>query len=68
MQLSEGTILQLIVYVISVAFTCGTILYRLKSLEKKVEKHNNLVERMVAVEQSCKSAHHRVDGLEKVWK
>ena len=26
-------------------------------------KHNNLVERMVAVEQSAKSAHHRIDEL-----
>lgn len=37
--------------------------YRLEQLEKKVEKHNNLVERMTAVEQSCKSAHHRLDEL-----
>jgi len=36
--------------------------HRLQQLEKQVEKHNNLVERMVAVEQSTKSAHHRVDG------
>ncbi len=37
--------------------------FRIERLEKKVEKHNNLVERMVAVEQSCKSAHHRIDEL-----
>lgn len=37
--------------------------FRLAALETKVEKHNNLVERMVAVEQSVKSAHHRLDGL-----
>jgi hypothetical protein len=40
-------------------------IYRIGQLEKKVEKHNNLVERMVAVEQSCKSAHHRLDKVEK---
>jgi len=38
--------------------------YRIEQLEKKVEKHNNLVERMVAVEQSAKSAYHRIDGVE----
>ena len=32
-------------------------------LEKKVSKHNNLVERMVKVESSVKSAHHRIDEL-----
>jgi hypothetical protein len=37
--------------------------FRLEQLEKKVEKHNSLVERMVAVEQSAKSAHHRIDEL-----
>ena len=32
-------------------------------LEEKVDKHNHLVERMAAVEQSVKSAHHRIDDL-----
>ena len=40
------------------------IAYRIEQLEKKVSKHNNLVERMVVVEQSTKSAHHRIDHLE----
>ncbi len=35
--------------------------YRLEQLEKRVEKHNNLVERMIAVEASAKSAHKRLD-------
>lgn len=38
--------------------------FRLESLEKKVEKHNNLVERMVTVEQRSKSNTHRLDELE----
>ena len=33
-------------------------------LSTRVDKHNNLVERMSAVEQSSKSAHHRIDHLE----
>lgn len=37
--------------------------YRIKKLEEKVDKHNNLVERMVTVEQSCKSAHRRINEL-----
>ena len=37
--------------------------YRIEQLEEKVKKHNNLVERMIVVEQSTKSAHHRIDGL-----
>lgn len=33
-------------------------------LSTRVDKYNNLVERMSAVEQSTKSAHHRIDHLE----
>lgn len=45
--------------------------YRLKELEKKVEKHNNLVERMYSVEdkinlfnEKIRVANHRIDDLE----
>lgn len=38
--------------------------YRIEQLEKKVDRHNNLVERMVVVEQSTKSAHHRIDAID----
>jgi MFS superfamily sulfate permease-like transporter len=41
------------------------IAYRIEQLEQKVNKHNNLVERMTIVEQSAKSAHHRIDDLER---
>lgn len=37
--------------------------FRLQQLEKKVEKHNNLVERMQAVEDRAKSNTHRIDTL-----
>ncbi|MCQ2484746.1 MAG: hypothetical protein MJ168_05370 [Clostridia bacterium] len=37
--------------------------YRIEQLEKKVEKHNNLVERMYHVEDAVKSAHHRLDEI-----
>ena len=46
--------------------------YRLKQLEDKVQAHNNLVERMYAVEEKqaitdekLKVANHRIDDLEK---
>jgi hypothetical protein len=38
-------------------------IYRIEQLEKKVEKHNSLADRMIIVEQSTKSAHHRLDEL-----
>ena len=43
------------------------VVYRIEKLEEKVKVHNNLIERMIIVEQSTKSAHHRIDELsEKV--
>lgn len=45
--------------------------YRIGKLEEKVDKHNCLIERMVVVEQSTKSAHHRLDEMEnrmEEWK
>ena len=38
--------------------------YRIEQLEEKVEKHNNMVERMYVVEQRSKSNQHRLDELE----
>ncbi len=39
--------------------------YRISQLEQKVEKHNNLVERMIKVENSVKSAHRRIDEIKE---
>ena len=41
--------------------------FRIEQLEKKIDKYANnmdeIKERLVIVEQSTKSAHHRLDGL-----
>lgn len=46
--------------------------YRIEQLEKKVEKHNNIVERMYKIEENqavinnnMKVANHRIDDLEE---
>lgn len=46
--------------------------YRIEQLEKKVDKHNNLIERTYAIErhnavvdEEIKVANHRIDDLEK---
>lgn len=40
--------------------------HRLEQLEKKVEKHNNLVERMAVVERDLKTAFRLVDEIKEV--
>ena len=37
---------------------------KIDRLEKKQDRHNGLIERMVIVEQSTKSSHHRLDEFE----
>lgn len=48
------------------------VIYRIEQLEKKVEKHNNVLERVYALEkdeavikEEIKVANHRIDDLEK---
>lgn len=38
--------------------------YRIAELEKKVEKHNNVMERTLVLEEQMKVANHRIDDLE----
>jgi hypothetical protein len=40
--------------------------YRIEQLEQKVQKHNCLIERMMAVEESTKSAHKRIDEIKEI--
>lgn len=51
------------------------VTYRVEQLEKKVEKHNNLVERQYAIEkitavlsEEMKEANHRIADLESAQK
>ena len=48
----------LVLYLLGLAAVWGSLLQRVNALEKKMDKHNNLVERMVAVET-------RLDKLEE---
>ncbi len=40
--------------------------YRIEQLEKKVEKHNNIVERVALINQSLDTQWKRVDELRKI--
>ena len=58
--------------IIVVAFNNTKTLYRIDQLEKKVEKHNNFIERIYEVERTVdvheekiKVANHRIEDLEE---
>jgi branched-subunit amino acid permease len=39
--------------------------YRISELEKKVDKHNNVIERITVVERDLKSAYHLIDNIKE---
>lgn len=39
--------------------------HRIEQLEKKVDKHNTIIERTFILEEKMKVANHRIDDLEK---
>ena len=39
--------------------------FRIESLEKKVDKHNNFAERVPVIENSIKNIYHKIDDIEK---
>ena len=58
-----GILITVIIQGLYVAYRLGKFEEKLVSLEKRQERHNNLVERMVRVEDSVKSAHKRLDDI-----
>ena len=75
----ENVIVALIAFAGTLAGTFGGIItssrltnYRIQQLEKKVDKHNALVERTFRLEETCsvlgekiKVANHRIEDLER---
>ena len=78
MEMTETIVVALIAFVgtLSGSFlshrkSTALVAYRLEELEKKVDKHNKLVERTYQLEKRCdltdekiKVANHRIDDLE----
>lgn len=60
-----GILLTVIIQGLYVAFKLGKFEEKLTSLEKKQDKHNNLITRMYKVENDVEKAHTRIDYIEK---
>lgn len=58
-----GILLTIIFQGLYVAYKMGKFEEKLNNLSIKQDKHNNLIERMVHVEDSVKSAHKRLDDM-----
>lgn len=58
-----GILLTVVTQALYIAYKIGRFELKLEILDKKQDKHNNLIERMVRVEDSVKSAHKRLDDI-----
>ena len=70
--MSSEIIVSLIAFAGTAIGTFGGILasskltnYRLAQLEKKVDKHNSVIEKTYILEEKIKVANHRIEDLEK---
>lgn len=70
-----GLLIQLVVYGVSIGVIYGTVKTRLNYIEKKLDKHNNVVERVYKLEQDQavimekqSVANHRIYDLEEETK
>ena len=61
-----GILLTVVIQALYIAHRIGKFEEKLTAIEKKQDKHNNLIERMVRVEDSCKQAHLRLDDINEV--
>lgn len=71
MNISLEFLLVIVINVLSAGLFIGGLATSIKFIEKQInrleekqDKHNNLIERMVKVEESTKSAHKRLDTIE----
>ena len=60
-----GILITVIIQALYIAFKIGKFEEKLTAIEKKQDKHNNLIERMVRVEDKASSAHKRIDDILK---
>lgn len=60
-----GILLTVVIQALYIAYKIGKFEEKLNTIEKKQDKHNNIIERVYHLEDSAKSAHHRIDEIKK---
>lgn len=55
----------LIIYILGLAALGGAVIWRIGALERKVEKHNSMIERTYKLEGEVKQINDRLSSLEK---
>lgn len=58
-----GVFITTLINLVCFFYKMGRFEEKLQNLEKKQEKHNNVIERMARAEDKLDSAHHRIDDF-----
>ncbi len=73
MTISNELLFSLIIQILTAGICIGvykcTVAFmqqEIAELKQDMKKYNNVLERLIHVEDSAKSAHHRIDGLEGI--
>ena len=65
MELSQEFWLQIVIYLVSFAFSGGVVWTKLKYIELKQDKHNKLIERMYNVEEKTRANQNKIEDIEE---
>ena len=65
MELSQEFWLQIVIYLVSFAFSGGVVWTKLKYIEQKQDKHNKLIERMYNVEEKTRAIQNKIEDIEE---
>ena len=65
MELSQEFWLQIVIYLVSFAFSGGVVWTKLKYIEQKQDKHNKLIERMYNVEETTRANRDKIENIKE---
>jgi hypothetical protein len=64
-QFSSEFWIQILIYGVSFGIVFGQFQTKIKYIEQKLDKHNNVIERLYKCEEKTDSAHKRIDELKE---
>ncbi len=65
MSVDTQFLVQMLIYSLSFGVFYGTTTIRLKNLEQKMDKHNNVIERIYSLEEHSKSMSEKINEINK---
>lgn len=65
MEFSSEFWVQILIYAVTFAAAWGSMNARIRFLEQKVDRHNNMVERLAVAENKLSAVNHRINEIKE---